>query len=376
MSINIETAGAYISSRSDPETGKKVVQKTFKNVSEFTEEMAVWQKWQSDVGEGASEGARDDVLDFTSRFIVLPFGHGEDVIAPGIARATANVLSAPSKRRAVGMRRPYLLYPYAGETLKTWLSKRSAVGSSVEDKKMALWIALQLANALRWIQCFGWVHQDLHWENVVVDGGGIARIIDIAYMVKDVDFAEGGARNRMVEDDNALVTVGEHVVYYPPEYQSKSLVKSGWDRVDVYMLGRLMEHLGAFVKNPYFDRLVDRMIVDDPMSRPLLDERGGVIAELEKIIEYEKFSDEIRMEKRPCSRDIGLSPGTVSVAGITTGIMMGSPSVSKSKSNSQEQGRTSASKRMLQFSSSSSRSPSSGSARSASPAVSRRLAMD
>ena len=224
------------------------------------------------------------------------------------------------------------------------------------------------ANALRWIQCFGWVHQDLHWENVVVDGGGIARIIDIAYMVKDVDFAEGGARNRMVEDDNALVTVGEHVVYYPPEYQSKSLVKSGWDRVDVYMLGRLMEHLGAFVKNPYFDQLVDRMIVDDPMTRPLLDEQSGVIAELEKIIEYEKFSDEIRMEKRPCLRDLSLSSERVSM----TGMMMGSPSpsVSKSKSNSQEQGRGSASKRRLQFSSSSSRSPSSG------PAVSRRLAMD
>jgi|APGre2960657423_1045063.scaffolds.fasta_scaffold14537_2 hypothetical protein len=371
MSINIETAGAYISSRSDPETGKKVVQKTFKSVSEFKEEMAVWQKWQSDASEGASEGRGgdgDDVLNFTSRFIVLPIGHGEDVITPGVARAATGVQSAPSKRRAVGMRRPYLLYPYAGETLKAWLSKRSAVGSSVEDKKMALWIALQLANALRWIQCFGWVHQDLHWENVVVDGAGIARIIDIAYMVKDVDFAEGGARNRMVEDDNALVTVGEHVVYYPPEYQSKSLVKSGWDRVDVYMLGRLMEHLGAFVKNPYFDQLVDRMIVDDPMTRPLLDEQSGVIAELEKIIEYEKFSDEIRMEKRPCLRDLSLSSERVSM----TGMMMGSPSpsVSKSKSNSQEQGRGSASKRRLQFSSSSSRSPSSG------PAVSRRLAMD
>jgi len=369
MSINIETAGAYISSRSDPETGKKVVQKIFKSVSEFKEEMAVWQKWQRDAGVGASEGASDgdDVLSFTSRFIVLPIGHGEDVITPEVARATTGVQSAPSKRRAVGMRRPYLLYPYAGETLKTWLSKSSAVGSSVEDKKMALWIALQLANALRWIQCFGWVHQDLHWENVVVDRAGIARIIDIAYMVKDVDFAEGGERNRMVEDDNALVTVGEHVVYYPPEYQSKSLVKLGWDRVDVYMLGRLMEHLGAFVKNPYFDRLVDRMIVDEPMSRPLLDERGGVIAELENIIEYEKFSDEIRMEKRPCLRDISLSSETVSMTGITTGSP--SPSVSKSKSTSQEQGRGSASKRRLQFSSSSSRSPSS-------PAVSRRLAMD
>jgi len=366
MSINIETAGAYISSRSDPETGKRVVQKTFKSVSEFKEEMGVWQKWQSDAGEGASDG--DDVLSFTSRFIVLPIGHGEDVITPRVGRAA----TAPSKRRAMGMRRPYLFYPYAGETLKAWLSKRSAVGSSVEDKKMALWIALQLANALRWIQCFGWVHQDLHWENVVVDGGGIARIIDIAYMVKDVDFAEGGARNRMVEDDNALVTVGEHVVYYPPEYQSKSLVKSGWDRVDVYMLGRLMEHLGAFVKNPYFDQLVDRMIVDDPMSRPLLDEQSGVIAELEKIIEYEKFSDEIRMEKRPCLRDLSLSFETVSMTGIATG----SPSVSKSKSNSQEQGRGSASKRRLQFSSSSSRSPSLGSARSASPVVARRLAMD
>jgi serine/threonine-protein kinase len=87
--------------------------------------------------------------------------------------------------------RPYIaMERLGGETIRALIQR-----GGIETQEQAVWIGLQLAMALGYLQAAQIVHRDLKPDNVVVDRNGVAKLLDFGVArLKDSRLTEFGVR--------------------------------------------------------------------------------------------------------------------------------------------------------------------------------------
>jgi hypothetical protein len=114
-----------------------------------------------------------------------------------------------------------LVMPAAGKTLLEWrlMNEKSRVAASFER------ILKHLLEGMIIYQRAGYIHNDIHDKNILIDEAGVARYIDfgLAYKLADV---------RKWSDTNMSSTFKQKIVWRPPEDHLWRMMVSGVRMVD------------------------------------------------------------------------------------------------------------------------------------------------
>ena len=158
-----------------------------------------------------------------------------------------------------------------GETLIERLERENFFS---EDE--ALNILLQLCDGLKFLHELGIVHRDIKPSNLILQAGGIVRLIDF-------DAARIVKANKS-EDTNALGTKG----YAPPEQYGYGQTDA---RSDIYSLGVTMQQLLGKNYHGRFKNILSKCTEIDPKNRwQSVDELKNALIYQENFVAAESFS--------------------------------------------------------------------------------------